>query len=84
MARLQNSLPLSVLIALGTPLVPASCSRTRTSWFPPSARSGPMATALLAERLEDLDPADVVAALPAAAQAFAIDRYGVVPAGDGT
>ena len=42
------------------------------------------ATALLAERLEDLDPADVVAALPAAAQAFAIDRYGVVPAGDGT
>ena len=39
MARLQNSFPLSVLIALGRPLVLASCSRIRTSWLPPSART---------------------------------------------
>jgi len=42
---LQNSLPLSVLIALGRPLVLASCSRIRTSWLPRSAHSGTMATA---------------------------------------
>jgi len=45
MARLQISLPLSVLIALGRPLVLASCSRIRTSWVPPSARSSTMVTA---------------------------------------
>lgn len=30
---------------VGSPLVLASCSRTRTSWLPPNARSGTMATA---------------------------------------
>lgn len=37
------------------------------------------ATSVLAERLVDLDPADVAAALQPAAQAFLCDRYGIVP-----
>lgn len=43
-ARPQSSLPLSVLIALGSPRVPAKFSKIRTSWLPLNARSGTIAT----------------------------------------